>query len=782
MSPSASSAKQRPVQRRGSLAQRCTVPLIALVFGCILWSVSAPNGLAQRATVRGFVADAGDGEPLPGVNVVLVGQDGTFEGAATNADGFYAISRIEPGTYAIRATFVGYQPFADTLILAAGEIVTQNISIGQVEAELDELIVESERETAGAANVSAGLQTVRASDIELVPAPDISADLVNYLTTLPGVVSQGDRGGQLFIRGGEPTQNLILLDGIPIYQPFHIVGFFSAFPSEVISTADVYAGGYGVKYGGRLSSVIDVSARDGNKRRFAGALTAAPFVSSARIEGPIVPQRLSVLASVRESVIEHGAARIVNEELPFRFGDRFGKIHANLSGSARLSLTGMSTSDVGVLGFNPAAEPGAAPTERDEVRWTNRAAGLRFVVLPSSLPILSDLLLSYSRLENRFGPSSEAIRTTSLERFGATVNVTHYVGFFDFHWGLFVNSSILDSELGGQFQNAELQREFVTEAGFFVEPEFRTNLGLVVQPGVRLHSFPSKSRTFLEPRIRATLTRGMHRLSAAAGIYHQEIVGLNDRRDAGDVFTAWTSSPLGVVPEAYHAIVGYRIAPMRQVMLSLEAFYKHLNDIIIPEWTSFPRFTTRLQEADGAVKGLDARIEWSGNRFYGALTYGLAHVEYSAALPALEILTGDERTTFSPPHDRRHQINAILAARAFGIDVSVRWQLSSGVPFNESLGFDRFILMDTLVNVLQEPGDERVLYGSPYGGRLPFYHRLDLSVDREFELRGRTVLTLQAGVINAYDRRNLFYLDLFTLRRIDQLPVIPTVGLKLEVR
>lgn len=217
-------------------------------------------------------------------------------------------------------------------------------------------------------------------------------------------------------------------------------------------------------------------------------------------------------------------------------------------------------------------------------------------------------------------------------------------------------------------------------------------------------------------------------------------------------------------------------------MLSLEAFYKQLRDIVIPEWTAFPRFTTRLQDADGIVRGLDARIEWSTDQLYTSVSYGLAQVEYTAHLEAFEILTGNEETTFSPPHDRRHQINALASTALLGVDVSLRWQLSSGVPFNESLGFDRFVLMDTLIDVRREPGEERVLYGSPYTGRLPFYHRLDLSIDREFTLAGRSILTVQAGLINVYDRRNLFYLDLFTLRRVDQLPVVPTIGLKLEVR
>ena len=756
-------------------------PALALA---LLFCGLSTDVLAQSSTVRGFVTSRADGQPLPGVNVVLIDAGENLFGAATDSDGFYAI-RVSPGTYQIRATFIGFETFADTIQVAAGQILARNIAMVEVQTELDEVVVETQRETAGAANISAGLQTVRPSDVELVPAPDISADLVNYLTVLPGVVSTGDRGGQLFVRGGEPTQNLVLLDGIPIYQPFHIVGFFSAFPSEIITTADVYAGGFGVRYGGRLSSVIDIAARPGNKRRFAGAVTAAPFVSSLRLEGPLYPGHVSVLASVRESVIKHGAAKIIDEPLPFSFGDAFAKVHANLGPSSQLSITAMSTHDAGELGVDPLEvdEPDdgfLSEIVRDEVRWVNEALGGRFIVLPATLPILSEILVSYSRLNNTFGPRGNPLRSTSIERFGASANVTHYLRKFSFNWGIFVNSSTLDSDLGGKFQNLVIENEFVTEAGAYIEPEIRAG-GLTVQPGLRLHSFPSKGLTFLEPRLRLTMERGINRFSAAAGLYHQQIVGINDRRDAGDIFTAWTASPFGLVPEAIHLIAGWRVAPTDGFAVSIEGYYKSLRDIAIAEWTAFPRFTTRLQKSNGQVYGLDARTELTLGAFYVALTYGLAKVDYEASIPALQFVSGEETTTFNPPHDRRHQVNAITSLTQWGFDFNVRWQLSSGLPFNESLGFDRFILLDSLVNVRTEPGDERVLYRTPYTGRLPFYHRLDLSVDRTFPIKGRTSLTVQAGVINVYDRRNLFYLDLFTLRRVDQLPIIPTLGLKLDL-
>jgi carboxypeptidase family protein/TonB-dependent receptor-like protein len=758
------------------------LPSPVRVYVAVLLAVFAvAPAVAQNATIRGFVTASSDGQPLPGVNVVLLLSDGSLVGGtATDADGFYAISRVTPGAYTLRAAFIGFASLVEEVVLAEG-IVTKNFALDESVTELDGVVVETERETAGAANITAGLQTVRPADIDLIPAPDISADLVNYLTALPGIVSQGDRGGQLFIRGGEPTQNLVLLDGMLVYQPFHIVGFFSAFPSDVINTADVYAGGFGSRYGGRLSSVIDVAARTGNKQRFAGAVSLAPFVSTARLEGPLVRGKLSMLVSVRESVIDQGAAKLINEPLPFRFGDQFAKLHANLGQSGQVSISAIHTTDAGRLGANPATNQVSGL--EDEVSWENLAVGARFIFLPATLPIFAEVLTSVSQLENAFGQPSEPVRSTTAQRFNFAANVTHYLGNTDLAWGLFLSSSALESDLGGQFQNLDLKKEFVTEVGAYMEPEFRLGNGLRLQPGIRLQSFPSKGLTFFEPRFRAVWNTGIHRFSAAGGVYHQEVVGLNDRRDAGDVFTAWVASPDGIIPTATHGILGYSIRPNRYLTFSAEGFYKKLTDLIVPEWTAFPRFTTNIQGAKGEAIGADLRLEvTAGEAFYGVISYGMSEVRYKARIRALQILTNEDEIEYAPPHDRRHQLNALVSLEAAGFNLNIRWQFGSGLPFNESLGFDRYILLDSLVNVLETPGDERVLYGRPYTGRLPTYHRFDVSLDREFELSQRGTATIQVGLINAYDRRNLFYLDLFSLRRVDQLPLIPTVGIKLDLK
>ena len=752
---------------------RVRVPVHFLFFVGLVLSAFAP-AWAQTAAVRGFVSDESDGQGLPGVNVILENAAGETRGAASDVDGFYYLPNVQPGRYVLRASFLGYATYTDSLTLQPDEVRQFDIELGIGQTELDAVTVESER-TSGAANVTAGLQSIRAQDIELVPTPDVSGDLAGYLTTVPGVVTTGDRGGQLFIRGGEPSQNQVLNDGIPLYQPFHVLGFYSAFPSDILNRADLYAGGYNASFGGQLSSVLDVATRAGNKRRLNASASVAPFVSAAIVEGPLVPNRISVLASGRVSVIEQGAGQYVDQELPYEFGDVFAKVHADIAESGQFSITGIHTWDRGVVGNIDAPRP-------NEVRWQNTAVGGRYVFVPSKLPLRAEVLVTASQLntelgEQNPGPTDSPERTSDIEQYGTEVNMTQYLRFADLHAGVFLRTTTVESELGGSFQNVATDRDHVTEAGAYLEPEWRLIDGLTAAVGLRLTSLPNQGQTFLEPRGRFEWQFGPHQLSGAAGLYNQPVVGVADIRDATSIFTAWTIAPKERTPQATHLIAGYRVTPTQWLDIAVEGYYKDLTDLSVGEWTAFPRLTTRVQAATGEAMGVDARVEVNSGPFYGFVNYGISSVEYLTTSERYDVWFGEETIQYRPAHDRRHQLNALGRVTVYGFDVSARWQFGSGLPFSSPLGFDVFVLMDGTTDPISETGDPRVVYDRPFNSELPTYHRLDVSVERTFDFN-RLQLTAQAGLINAYNRANLFAYDVFTLQRVDQLPVVPTFGLK----
>jgi hypothetical protein len=416
-------------------------------IGLLLLCFLAVGARAQVATVNGFVADRTDGQPLELVNIVLLDEGELVKGTVTDLDGLYLLSRIQPGQYVLRATFIGYETFADTLDLEPGGTHTVNIALGPTEGRLDELVVQTERES-GAARVTAGQQTIRPADIELIPAPDVSGDLVAYLTTLPGIVSTGDRGGQLFIRGGEPSQNLVQLDGMMLYQP---LGFYSGFPADILSRADIYAGGYGARFGERISSVIDVWTRTGNKRRFAGATSICPFVGTLRLEGPIIPNSVSFLVSARKSMIEHGAEPLLDERMPFDFSDVFGKIHADVTRRGRLSVSGITTRDRGTLVEESLERP------EEEVRWKNTAVGMRYLHLPTFLPLSADLRVTHSRLDTEMGIVETPDRTSSISNTTISLDGTFSGNRTSAEAGFALRFISSETELAGLFQNTEFK-------------------------------------------------------------------------------------------------------------------------------------------------------------------------------------------------------------------------------------------------------------------------------------------------------------------------------------
>lgn len=741
-------------------------------LGAVLSLLLVSTAWAQGAVLRGFVIDGADGQPLADVHVVLAADDAPVAGTVTNRDGFYTFVGLAPRSYEVVASYVGYVSHQDTLHLHDSRIYTRNIALMPVTTDLDELVVSGAAEE-GVTPVSAGLQSIRRADVERIASADVNADLVNYLQSMPAVTTTGDRGGQLYIRGGEPAHNLVLLDGIPVAQPFHLLGYYSIFDADLMHRADVYAGGYPSPFGGYLSSVLDVWTRTGDKQAWQASAAASPFMGNVRVEGPLLRSRLSVLASLRHSLVEHVAAPLTRRPLPFAFGDQFFKVHGVLGPSSHLSLTAFRSYDRGAIGENYDG------SLTKEIRWQNTGVGGRYLLLPGSYPIVADIRLFFSKLRMEQGPASVPERTSDVTRFGGEVHLNYFAGRGEIRSGAFLHPSTLSYLLNGMVDNYDTDREFVTEAGIYVEPHFRLGGNVQVAIGLRIHSFPSKGRTYFEPRLKTIWRTEGHVISVAAGMYHQQVAAISDQRDATNVFTAWTATPLGGVPAAQHGVLGYALRLPRGLDLSIEGYARRFSNLYVAKWIPYPNITPELQSVEGYARGLDVRAEVQRGAVTGFVTYGLAAVRYRAGGAGLGHVFG-EIISYRPPHDRRHQVSVGIAVTQWGAEWKALWQFGSGLPITRPLGFDEFILLDGFIDPFTATGARRVIYGKPYDDLMPTYHRLDVSVARAFTI-GNTTWTLHAAVLNAYDRTNIFYLDLFTGYQVNQLPFIPSLGIKVEV-
>lgn len=774
---------RRPVRR--SFARVLAVCAGLLLLASAVAPAAAAQEVAegQRVILRGFVTDASSGQALAGANVALLarGPDDSLtvaRGAVVDGDGFYQLAGVKPGRYRLRVSYVGYVPVLDTLSLIAGRIMQRNVALQPAEEALEAVTV---KEESGAAKVEAGRQRITPADLDRVPTPGPTGDLASYLKTLPGVVSLGDRGGELYVRGGAPSQNQILMDKMPVYRPFHIVGFFSAFPQDLISSVDFYAGGFPARYSDRISSVIDVKMRGGNDQKYGGTLSLSPFLSGVSVEGPIREGRSSLLVSIRQSAIEETAPTVLGRDLPLTFGEQFAKFQRT-GANSQCSLTGLHTYDRGKLDF-----------ESDDVfKWNNYGLGGRCLAFSPSSAVTVEVDFGISYFDNEVGgerddlDEEDDLRTADIWNLYSNVDLSRPLGSrAAVNWGFRVRARQASFELDEMFQRVENDEEFYITGGLYGGLDLAVTENLDVKPSLALKA-PLGFGLSLQPRLRANwrpFGSDAQSLNAALGLYQQTLTGISDERDASSVFTVYTPAPFeeegGARPRALQAILGWQQRAAHGINFSVEGYYKHLSQLPVPIFDTNARFTTTLDLATGNVYGLDARATFDRGPFYFYLGYGLSSTRYALDQAEFGRFFGDPVQEYFPPHDQRHQFNALASLELGKWQTSVRWQYGSGRPYTPPQGFDAFLDLRELPDPRERLGTPRFLFERPYGGRLPAYHRLDVSAERRFDF-DRIDLTLKAGAINVYDRRNLFYFDLFTFRRVDQLPIVPYLALTID--
>ena len=235
-----------------------TMEFKKLLLLCWMTLTVTGAAMAQNGTIRGIVYDKGNGEPVIYTNVIL---KGTTMGAQTDEDGIFSIPNVPAGSYMLFSTQLGYDTIELPITLKPNEISTQNLFLTKSAIELENVNINAVREEKKT-ETGVSMTKITTKDIERIPSVGGEADLAQYLQVLPGVIFTGDQGGELYIRGGSPIQNKVLLDGMTIYNPFHSIGLFSVFETDIIRSVNVFTGGFSAEYGDRLSAVLDVHTRD----------------------------------------------------------------------------------------------------------------------------------------------------------------------------------------------------------------------------------------------------------------------------------------------------------------------------------------------------------------------------------------------------------------------------------------------------------------------------------------------------------------------------------------
>lgn len=736
---------------------------------------------AQNGIIRGNVFDKDTGEPILYGTIRLGGTD---RGTNTDENGFYTFSNVEAGEYNLIVTYVGYDSISVPVTLAPNKIVTKQINLQPSGIQLEEVRVSAEK-AKQKTEVKISSVTISPKQIKALPSIGGEPDIAQYLPTLPGVVFTGDQGGQLYIRGGSPIQNKILIDGMTIYNPFHSIGFFSVFETEAIKTVDVLTGGFNAEYGGRISAIVDIKTREGNKKRFSGIVSVNPFQSKVLFEGPIVKldddggPSTSFLVTAKRSYLDETSPILydyANEDtlgLPYNFTDIYGKISIVAANGSKFDLFGFNFVDN--VNFTDVAD----------LSWNTTGGGTKFTLIPSGSNMIVGGNISASSYDISLKESDEAPRTSAINGFTAGLDFTFFgKGDSEFKYGFEINGFNTDFQFKNFIGNSVQQEDFTTELSAFFK--YKRKFGkLILEPSFRAQYYASLKNTSLEPRLGAKYNAtDFLRFKFAGGFYSQNLVSSVNERDVVNLFVGFLSGPEETIfkpgtneptddrlQRAIHGIAGVEIDVTKNFEVNIEPYYKLFTQLINLNRNklvgSDPDFATET----GDAYGIDFSFKYELPRVYLWATYSHGYVKRD-----------DGEQVYPTLFDRRHNVNLLgtyNAGKRKEWEFSARWNMGSGFPFTLTQGFYQLVNfaggLSTDLNTIND--DLGIIFDEERnGGRLPYYHRLDLSVKRTFFFTKYAKLDATFSVTNAYDRQNIFFFDRVEYRRVNQLPILPSLG------
>ena len=778
---------------------------IGLVAAFIFLFFSVAIAQSHDGTVKGFVYDKKTGEPL--INTTIRVANGK-NGVQTDVNGYFSIT-LPSGSYTMLITSLGYDSSSMTVNLLPETVVSKKILLSQKETELKSIEV-SGRKTEKITHINTGVTNISPRELKLLPSAGGEPDIAQYLQVIPGVVFTGDQGGQLYIRGGSPAQTGIYLDGVTIYSPFHSIGLFSVFETEAIRNVDVYTAGFGAQYGNRTSAIVDIHTKDGNKNEMSGIVSVSPIMSRALLEGPLVKSKknpgagITYLVTAKSSYLDQTSKSIYggfgepySSGLPYKFTDVYGKVTFSGDNGSKLNVFGFDFDDHANL-LNDTTHQNIA-----DYHWTAKGAGATFVVSPGSSSSLIDGKFAYSNynisLNQTNTPLDTLPRTSQINGFEAAINFTYFLpNYSQLKYGVEVSGFHTALSYYTQPGISVLDNGQSTLAGMYFLFRHNFSSKFIIEPSIRLQYYSELNKLSPEPRlgIKYNISDNV-RLKAATGIYSQNIISTKSDQDIVNLFSGFLLSPDQQIRDvngntvktnlqtAYHLVGGIEV-DVQRVEFDLEPWVKYFGQVDELNRNKMQVADADFVAASGLAKGVDLSAKYTYDRIYLWGAMGAQSVNYTS------IDSKGNTQTYPTPFDTRFNANAVASytlGKRKDWDVSARFNIHSPFPFTQTQGFyeaqpDLPLGSPPNPNALNSSnpatrnGGLGVIYADQInGGRLSWYHRLDLSVKKKFPLTKKTKLEATFAVTNVYDRQNVFYVNRITNEITYQLPIFPSINL-----
>lgn len=746
------------------------IPLFIILFFVFAHGVPAQD----TASVNGYITDSQTGETLLMANIALLEIN---RGTSSNTSGYYTIANIEPGTYTLVATYIGYRRFERDVTLEAGENLRLNIEMIPEGVELEAIVVESDTELEEQRNI--GTAQVSTQLIKELPSV-IEPDVFRSVQLLPGVKAASDFSSGLYVRGGSPDQTLILLDETTVYNPSHFFGFFSTFNPDAVKDVRLYKGGYPAQFGGRIGSVLTVFNKDGNRNETAGSVSLGLLASRASVEGPI--RSGSWMLAIRRSTLEPVLAvlRKSVDGVPdsFYFYDINGKLNVDVTENDRLSLAFYSGNDNVSIPFQEDATI--------NLKYGNQTVSTQW------RRILSDKLFSFVTLTGSryFNKPDFEIAGTPFERnneifdFSVKADIEYLPNQnHTLSAGLWAGNLLLTFR--DRFDNQDtfknrIQSQYLSA---YIQDEWRPTELWKFNTGLRLNSFSEGNYARLEPRLSAEYRPSDNvRLQAAYGRYYQYLTLITNEAFSG--FDLWLTTDEGV-PPAYgdQFVLGAKTVPFSGYGLDAEIYYRTMRDLF--ELDPFINDAAGLDYpelfrfGEGFAYGFELFFEKQAGSLTGFIgyTYGITRRKFPGF--NAPILDDPFRGRFFPPkYDRTHDLNITASYR-----LSSRWSTNAVFSYATGQAYTKPLGRTQLSGIPWDNEPRGVLtVGNVNASRLPSYHRLDLSFSRTGSFLGIGDAEWQFQIINVYSRRNIWFYNYdfdenpIERNEVNLLPIIPSVS------
>lgn len=728
--------------------------------------------LAQKVTLSGYMRDSANGETLLSATVFIKEAD---QGATTNAYGFYSIS-VPPGTYTVVYNYVGYGALTKTMVLNKNTSYNAELASN---TSLKEVEVTSARKDENVKSTEMGTVTLSMEKIKTLPVIFGEVDVLKTLQLLPGVQSAGEGNSGFEVRGGGPEQNLVLLDDAVVYNTGHLFGFFSVFNSDAIKDVTLIKGGAPANYGGRLSSVVDISMKDGNMKDWHGEGGIGLIASRLTLEGPIKKDKGSILISGRRTYIDE-LIKPFDSKLNgsgYYFYDINLKANYKISDKDRLYLSGYN----GVDKFTFANNTGSF---KANIPWGNTVATLRWNhQFSDKLFANTSLIYNDYKFSSNFSQNDFGIKIASaIKDYNAKTDFDYYTGNNQhFKAGLaYTHHTFTPNQVSGSVDTTKLQPDnalikYAHEAGIYLLDEIDPTKWLRINAGIRYSWFgqvgPYTSYAYdangnktdstfysrgnlvkayggWEPRLnmRFTLNEDASIKASVARTYqYVHLLSDNGTTLPTDV---WVPSTYVVQPEiAWQYSTGYfRNFLDNKLETSVEVYYKKMQNQIQYEAGYIPSFTTDPEQSyvfgSGQAYGAEFFINKTQGKFTGWIGYTLSWV--TQLFPDL-----NSGAPFYAKYDRRNDLSVVGSYK-----IDDKWTLSGVFVY----GSGSPITLPTSYYPVEGKVYEQFSAINAY--RLPAYDRLDLSAiyTPQHTRKRRWQGSWAFSIYNVYDRKNPYFL------------------------